>query len=285
MKPVIVWFRRNLRLHDNLALCAAADSGRPVLAVYIADSLDAGGASRWWLHHSLSSLDAALKKHGAGLVIRSGDPVARICDIVGKTGAGSVFFSRHYEPNARSQEAALEKVLGDDCELCGVDDSLVRHPDSVMTGSGTPYKVFTPFWKAASGRGEPDTPAAKPTELTTTTGDLDAGDIDELELLPTGPDWARGLRDTWKPGEDGALERLDAACEIAASYDDDRDRPDIDGTSRLSPHLHFKAPMPCSASSTGANSVLTCCITSRGFRINRCARNSVTSRGPTMRMG
>jgi len=239
MKPVIVWFRRNLRLHDNPALCAAADSGHPVLAVYVSDSLDTGGASRWWLHHSLSSLDAELKAHGAGLVVRSGDAVDRLCDIVEKTGAGSMFFSRRYEPDARSQEAALEQALGDSCELCGFDDSLIRRPESVMTGSGTPYKVFTPFWKSASGRGEPDRPAAKPAELTTTTAGLDAGDIDDLELLPTGTDWASGLRDAWKPGEDGAFERLDAACEIAADYDEDRDRPDIDGTSRLSPHLHF----------------------------------------------
>ena len=239
MKPAILWFRRNLRLHDNLALCAAAGSGRPVVAVYISDTLDAGGASRWWLHHSLSSLDAGLKEHGAGLIVRSGDPVAVLPGLVEATGAESVFFSRRYEPDARSQEQALEDALDDSCELCGIDDSLIRHPDSVMTGAGTPYKVFTPFWKAASGHGDPERPASRPAELATTTAGLDTGDIDDLELLPTRPDWAGGLRDTWTPGEDGAFERLDAACEIASDYDEDRDRPDIDGTSRLSPHLHF----------------------------------------------
>jgi len=239
MKPVILWFRRNLRLHDNLALCAAADSGHPVVAVYISDSLDSGGASRWWLHHSLSSLDTGLRKYGAGLVVRSGDPVQLLSRIVDRTGAESVFFARRYEPDARSQESALEKALGGDCELCGVDDSLMRHPDAVMTGSGTPYKVFTPFWKTAAGDGEPGRPAPKPVNLTTTTADLDAGDIGELGLLPTRPDWAGGLRDTWTPGEEGAFERLDAACEIAADYGENRDRPDIEGTSRLSPHLHF----------------------------------------------
>jgi deoxyribodipyrimidine photo-lyase len=239
MNPVILWFRRNLRLHDNAALCAAADSGRPVVAVYISDGLDAGGASRWWLHHSLSALDAELQQYGAGLVIRSGNPLEVLPSLVEATGADSVFFSRRYEPDARAQEQGLEKALADRCDLCGVDDGLLRHPDSVLTGSGTPYKVFTPFWRTASGRGDPDRPAAKPAELATTTGGLDQGDICELALLPVGTDWAGGLRETWTPGEDGAFERLDAACEIAADYDEDRDRPDIDGTSRLSPHLHF----------------------------------------------
>jgi deoxyribodipyrimidine photo-lyase len=239
MNPVILWFRRNLRLHDNAALCAAADSGRPVVAVYVSDALDAGGASRWWLHHSLSRLDAGLQHHGAGLVIRSGDPVEVLPSLVEATGAVSVFYSRRYEPDARAQEQALEKALADRCDLCGVDDGLLLHPDSVLTGSGTLYKVFTPFWRNATGRGEPERPAAKPAELAITAGGLDRGDIRELALLPAGTDWAGGLRETWTPGENGAFERLDAACEIAANYDEDRDRPDIDGTSRLSPHLHF----------------------------------------------
>jgi len=244
MNPVIFWFRRNLRLHDNAALCAAAETGRPVVAVYISDALDSGGASRWWLHHSLSSLDAALQDHGAGLVIRSGKPEELLPDLIEATGAGALYYSRRYEPRARAQEDALESALDGRCELHGFDDSVIRHPDSVMTQSGTPYKVFTPFWKSASGCGEPDRPAPKPDEFKTTTAGLDAGKINGLELLPTGPDWAGGLRDTWTPGEEGAFERLDATCEIAADYDDDRDRPDIDGTSRLSPHLHFGEVSP-----------------------------------------
>lgn len=239
MNPVILWFRRNLRLHDNLALRAAADAGRPIIPVYISDGLDSGGASRWWLHHSLCRLDEALQEFGTGLVIRSGEPQDLLPEIVDATGAGSVFFSRRYEPKARSQERALEKALDGCCEVCGFDDSLIRHPDSVMTQSGTPYKVFTPFWKAAAGVAEPAEPAAMPSGFQTTLGGLDSGDIDSLELLPTSPDWADGLRETWTPGEGGAFERLEAACSIAADYHEHRDRPDLEGTSRLSPHLHF----------------------------------------------
>ncbi|NIO12769.1 MAG: deoxyribodipyrimidine photo-lyase [Xanthomonadales bacterium] len=239
MAPVIVWFRRNLRLHDNLALHAAADTGRPVVPVYVSDDLDAGGASRWWLHHSLCGLDTALQEHGAGLVVRAGKPEQLLPGIVESTGAESVFFARRYEPRARSQEGALEKALDGRCEFCGFDDGVIRHPDSVMTRSGTPYKVFTPFWRAASGPGEPEKPVSIPGRFETTAASLDKGDIDGLQLLPTKPDWAGGLRETWTPGEGGAFERLDAACSIAGDYAELRDRPDLEGTSRLSPHLHF----------------------------------------------
>jgi deoxyribodipyrimidine photo-lyase len=239
MSPVILWFRRNLRLHDNPALRAAADAGRPVIPVYVSDELDSGGASRWWLHHSLASLDAALKEYGTGLVIRSGKPEVLLPELVETTGAGAIYFSRRYEPQARTQEDALADVLEGHCEVHGFDDAVIRHPERVMTGSGTPYKVFTPFWKAASALGEPGTPDPVAAALETTTAGLETGDIGELGLLPTAPDWAGGLQETWMPGESGAFQRLEAACEIAADYDDQRDRPDLEGTSRLSPHLHF----------------------------------------------
>ena len=239
MSPVILWFRRNLRLHDNLALCAAADTGRPVVPVYVSDALDAGGASRWWLHHSLVALDRTLHGHGAGLIVRSGRPEELLPRIAAEIGAESIYFSKRYEPDARAQERAVAKALEARCELHGFDDGVIRRPESVMTQSGTPYKVFTPFWRAASGPGDPAEPVSRPSGLETTAAGLEPGVIDDLALLPSGPDWAGGLRENWQPGEQGAFERLDAACAIAGDYDEDRDRPDIDGTSRLSPHLHF----------------------------------------------
>ena len=239
MNPVILWFRRNLRLHDNLALNAAAESGRPVVPVYVSDELDAGGAGRWWLHHSLVALDEGLRERGAGLIVRAGRPEEMLPRIAAEIGADSLYFSKRYEPVARNQERALSKALEGGCELHGFDDGVIRHPESVLTQSGTPYKVFTPFWKAASGVGDPSEPISRTSGLETSTAGLQAGGIDQLKLLPTTPDWAGGLRETWKPGEKGAFERLDAACEIAGDYDDDRDRPDLEGTSRLSPHLHF----------------------------------------------
>jgi deoxyribodipyrimidine photo-lyase len=239
MKPVLLWMRRNLRLADNAPLIAAAESGRPVIPVYVCSEHDAGGASRWWLHHSLASLDHDLRELGSKLVIRSGSAREAIVELARETGATSLFFTRRYEPACRDEEEALEQALGDEIELCAFDDSLLNHPNAVMTQGGKPFKVFTPFWKASARLGEPPPPAGIPGPINFAR-DLPASlALDDLRLLPTSPDWAGGLRRTWQPGESGALGRLDALDSVLRDYGEYRDRPATDATSRLSPHLHF----------------------------------------------
>ena len=239
MKPVLLWLRRNLRLADNAPLIAAAETGRPVIALYVRSAQDVGGASQWWLHHSLASLDHDLGEFGSSLVIRSGDAGEVLAEVASETGADSVFFSRRYEPASREQEQGLEDALGDRLELRAFDDSLLNHPSAVMTQGGSPYKVFTPFWKASSRLGEPPAPAAVPHAINFAT-DLPASQpLDELRLLPSAPDWAGGLRSEWQPGESGAHRRLEALEPVLQAYGEHRDRPDLDATSRLSPHLHF----------------------------------------------
>ena len=237
--PVIAWFRRNLRLTDNPAWIAACESGQPVFAVYVSDALDAGGASRWWLHHSLVSLGQRLDELGVKFVIRQGDPVEVLPEIAEATGATDLYCSRRFEPDARRQEKALREALGDDVERHVYDDYLLRHPKVIETNAGTPYKVFTPFYRASTAAGEPDVPLPAPDEVTGWQGDLDGMPVEDLDLLPTKPDWSGGLKENWQPGEPGALEQLDDFEDRVADYDEDRDRPGIDGTSRLSPHLHF----------------------------------------------
>jgi deoxyribodipyrimidine photo-lyase len=237
--PVVFWFRRDLRLSDNRALTAAAESGCPVIPVYIMDDQDVGGASRWWLHHSLESLDGQLLERGMPLVLRSGAPVEVLEDIVTKTGATGVYFNRRYEPASRDQESALEQRLGDRVASHGFDDALVSRPDELRTQGGAFYRVFTPFWKAASNLGDPAAPLAAPSDLDLASHDLEHIALDALGLLPTAPDWAAGLRETWRPGEPAASEQLERFEDDLPDYAGHRDRPDLDGTSRLSPHLHF----------------------------------------------
>jgi deoxyribodipyrimidine photo-lyase len=237
--PAIAWFRRNLRLTDNRAWLAACQSGRPVIAVYISDELDSGGASRWWLHGSLASLRDSLAEHGFDLVIRSGDPVENLQDIIAKSGARALFCSRRFEPEARRQEKRLREALSDEVERHVYDDFLLRHPKIIKTGGGSPYRVFTPFYRASTAAGEPDLPLPAPDEIQAFPGELDSIGLEELELLPYRPDWAGGLRENWQPGEAGALRQLDDFELRVADYAGDRDLPAIDGTSRLSPHLHF----------------------------------------------
>jgi deoxyribodipyrimidine photo-lyase len=239
MPPVLLWFRRNLRLRDNAALRAAAASGHPVIPVYVSDSLDTGGASRWWLHHSLDCLANSLADIGGRLVIRAGEPETVLAELLRDTGASALYYSCRYEPEARRQEQALRSRLGERLDVRAFDDSLLNHPSTVLTRSDTPFKVFTPYWRAVSARGEPPQPVSVTVAVDFADHSLASAPLAELGLLPTAPDWAAGLRSTWEPGEIGALKRLDALETPVQRYAEQRDRPDLDRTSRLSAHLHF----------------------------------------------
>lgn len=242
--PIIVWFRRDLRLTDNAPLSAACETGRPTIALYVHDRLDSGAASRWWLHHSLTALVDSLRARGIRLLIRSGSPDGEIREVIRDTGAAAVYYSRCFEPDSMAQEKALDVAIGDATDIQVFDDYLLRKPDEVLTKSGTPYKVFTPYWKASTLLGEPRLPLPEPVNILPFTGELASLKPAALRLLPTTPDWTQGLRDSWQPGEPGALARLDEAVEIAGGYANYRDRPDLDATSRLSPHLHFGEVSP-----------------------------------------
>lgn len=239
MKPHIVWFRRNLRLADNAALIAAAEAGGPVIPVYVCDADDAGGASRWWLHRSLEALDRSIRSRGSALVIREGDPAQAIAELVAETDAAALYFARRYEPRQRRFEDEIQGRLSGRVDIFGFDDSWLNPPTQPLTRSGTPFKVFTPYWKAACARGEPTGPRPVPAALQLARELPASLSLSRLALLPSGPDWAQGLRDTWTPGEAAALDRLDALEDVVAGYADHRDRPDLQSTTRLSPSLHF----------------------------------------------
>ena len=244
MAPALLWFRRNLRLSDNAALLAAAEAGDPIIPVYVVDELDAGGASRWWLHHSLLSLDKELRKLGSSLLLLSGKPETVLGELAARSGAGSLFYARRLEPEARRQEQRLERALGSELQIAALEDGNLNPPNRPMTKSGTPFRVFTPYWRAASALPEPPRPRRVPEKLSFAEQVMESRQLEELVLLPTEPDWAEGLRDTWTPGENGALQRLDDIGSAAMHYADERDRPDRDSTSRLSPHLHFGEVSP-----------------------------------------
>jgi deoxyribodipyrimidine photo-lyase len=245
MKPVIVWFRRDLRLADNPALAAAAASGAPVMPVFVLDdetpgAWRAGGASRWWLHHSLAALEKSLAGR-APLVLRRGRAAAVIPALAREIGAGRVVWNRAYEPHAVARDTALKAALqGEGIAAESFNAALLFEPWTVLTGAGTPYKVFTPFWNAC--RAAPAQPAPMPAPKAVRALDRPPPSeaLADWRLVPTAPDWAGGFRDTWRPGEAAAgaalAEFLDRA---AAGYDGARDRPDLAATSRLSPHLAF----------------------------------------------
>ena len=238
--PSILWLRRDLRLADQAALLAACAAG-PVMPVYVLDDetpqhRKMGGASRWWLHHSLGSLSAALEARGSRLILRRGNCADVLPALAAELGAGEVHALHHYEPWWRSAERAVAKTL----TLHLHHGNYLAPAGSVLTGSGTPFKIFTPFWRALQQHVlPPPKPQAAPDNIPAPNQWPASDGLEDWGLLPSRPDWAAGFRAEWTPGEAGAQERLEDFADHAKSYEATRNLPSQEGTSRLSPHLHF----------------------------------------------
>ncbi len=244
--PSIVWFRDDLRLADNPALLAAAARGRPIVALYLLDEESAGirplgGAARWWLHGSLTSLTESLENLGARLTLRRGQAEDVLPALAASVGAGAVFWNRRYGGAERAVDARLKSGL----QEAGIDTrsfagSLLHEPWTIQTGQGGPYSVFTPFWRACQAGPPPRPPHPAPTSLPGYPGSLDSDALADWALLPTRPDWAAGLRAAWQPGEASAHRRLDTFLRDSLTrYATERDEPAQTVTSRLSPHLRW----------------------------------------------
>ncbi len=254
--PVIVWLRRDLRLEDNPALYAAAESGQPVLVVYIHESpvhqsnksgarkhdesWSTGGASGWWLHHSLTALSQSLKSAGNRLRIFSGDAGQVLQSIIDTTEADTLLWNRRYEPLAIETDSALKSAFTEQgISVQSYPGNYCHEPWQVRREGKHPYRVFTAYWRASLKHDSlPLTPTVD--KLPSKRNSLDDEvSVESLKLLPT-LDWDSQFAEHWIPGAASAqqlLERLlDGKIE---NYDTGRDVPAIDGTSRLSPHLAF----------------------------------------------
>jgi deoxyribodipyrimidine photo-lyase len=246
-KPVLLWFRRDLRLADQAAVLAALASGQPVIPVYVLDDdtprhRRLGGASRWWLHHSLASLARDLQALGSRLILRRGRAEVALASLCMETGATAIHALHHCEPWWRNAERAIAR---------GCKPLVLHHgnfllpPGSVATGAGTPFRIYTPFWRALQQHMPPPRPSPAPHAMPAPVRWPASETLDSWDLLPTAPDWAGGLRTQWmsngaQPGEAGAQARLAAFVPTrAARYDERRNLPSEEGISRLSAHLAF----------------------------------------------
>lgn len=236
MSNSLVWLRNDLRLSDNPALAAAVKAGDSIHAVYIHETDDGirapGGAARWWLHQSLSSLGKDLAEIGVTLHVESGKTETVLRKLIKAHDIGSVHWNRRYAPAERDLDAGIKDALRKD-EIAAESHmgNVLIEPWDIATGQGNPYSVYTPFWKTLKGR-DITRPVAVP-HGTSRRGEHVDTDYRE-------PKWAKKLGQHWSIGEKAAHDKLDAFLEeTVADYPKGRDFPAKTLTSRLSPHLRF----------------------------------------------
>jgi deoxyribodipyrimidine photo-lyase len=235
----ILWFRQDLRLADQPALTAAVADG-PVIPVYILDDdtpglWKIGGAQRWWLHHSLASLASGLEALGSRLVLRRGRSAAVLQSLSEEVGVSHVHALRHYEPWWVRAEEEVGAALG----LRLHDGNQLAPPREVKSGSGQPFKIYTPYWRALQQHLPPPEPLPAPKRIEAPARWPESERLDDWGLLPTRPNWAAEFGNLWQPGGARAAELLDAFSCTVGNYLERRNLPSEEGTSRLSPHLHF----------------------------------------------
>lgn len=240
----LVWFRQDLRLADNPALAAAFARGADVILAFILDEetpgvRPLGGAARWWLHGSLDSLARDIDRRGGRLILRRGPATRELDRLIEEGKVEAVYWNRCHQPALVKRDERIKARLKErGLTVESFNASLLHEPWEVKTKGGKPFQVFTPFWKALK-----ELPA--PAHVHRTPQDLAGGAklrsdvLADWDLLPRRPDWAGGLRAAWQPGEAGAHRRVEAFGDRIASYHVARDRPAIEGTSLLSPHLHW----------------------------------------------
>ena len=241
----IVWLRRDLRLTDNPAIDAALSRGQPILFLFTLDGTNGaralGKASRWWLHKSLSSLQKKIEERGNQLVLRRGNSKSLIQDLVREIAADAVFWNKVYEPEQLAQDSDIQRSLSAQGVVAqSFNGSLIADPERLRTKSGGPYKVYSPFWHALQGHIDIiDGPSqSKPCKAIKQRVASDL--LSDWDLLTADGKWSDSLADHWSPGEEGAQAALSKFLEERLSgYKTRRDRPDLNATSQLSPHLHF----------------------------------------------
>lgn len=238
---VLHWFRRDLRLTDNPALLAAAQGGAQVVPVYVLSDWQnahdwTGPIRQQFLCGCLDSLAKNLESLGSRLILRRGRADVELEKLIVETGASAVHFNRDYDPYGRAMEAKLRAV----CARLGVacrdfKDRVLHEPEEVLTGSGGPYRVYTPYSKSWLAQ-DKTLPRGRPTSLGP------APTVPSLPL-PSLADWKLPActAEIPEPGERAARARLKHFIEGGAlhRYKQERDIPAGMTTSRLGQDLRF----------------------------------------------
>jgi deoxyribodipyrimidine photo-lyase len=244
----LIWFRNDLRLNDNPALVDAAAAGSNLSFAFVLDETGRhgrvlGSAQKWWLHHSLEALSQSITRRGGKLHLFRGDPAELIPQIAKELEVDSVYWNRRYEKNEIKCDTALKQCLEDQgVKVKSFNGTLICEPWTLTNKTGGVFKVFTPFWRAAQGQNRVPLPLPAPQKIksVSTLKPSGAVSLETLNLLPTSPNWAAEMETLWEPGEAGAAKALRTFIDSGfRGYAENRNRPDLPSTSRLSPHLRM----------------------------------------------
>ena len=280
MKRAIVWLRQDLRLSDNDALHDACRDCDEVFPVFIDDSVDEamsqsasalGSASRAWLHNSLSSLSGDLQEHQSDLILRQGKALEVLQKLIEEVQATHVYWNRCYEPEVRKRDEIIKSKLRESVTVQSFKGSLLSEPWEGLKQDGTPYRVFTPYWKALIKELVITTPLPVPVDFKTPAEWPSSLSLDALCLLPAEPipRWDKDMMSHWRVGESAAHDNFQDFLEDGvANYKERRDFPAIGGTSLLSPQLHF-----------GEISPLQLFYIARDYETQHAHHNSLTGTG------
>lgn len=241
MSTALVWFRQDLRLRDNPALLNACASHEQVIPIYIFDEKNSvlGEAQAWWLYHSLKTLSDSLNTQlGLKLILRKGNPLEIILDLLNTVRINAIYWNRCYEPDSIDRDKKIKTIVQQsEVDVYSFNGSLLNEPWKISNKSGDFFKVFTAYWKTARAALIPQPEQlihTKPTSV-----DVLSDELQDWRLLPQ-IDWASQFPDLWTPGEIGAQQRLNEfITHHLHGYKTNRDFPDKNATSHLSPHLHF----------------------------------------------
>ena len=241
MSSVLVWFKKDLRLLDNPALFFACDCHKPVIPIYIYDeTLQVGSAQKWWLHHSLEALRKRLETLNLPLIIRQGDPLSILINLIQENSINEIYWNRCYEPLEIKRDSQIKRFLREKgITVKSFNASLLFDPLEIKNNQNNYFKVFGAFWKKCSLSYVPRVPFSLPLPSVSKTPTIKSDSLFSLNLLSK-TSWAEGFSEIWEPGEEGALKKLDSFLENKLlTYKEQRDFPALESTSKLSPHLHF----------------------------------------------
>jgi deoxyribodipyrimidine photo-lyase len=235
---ILLWHRRDLRLHDNVALHQASTGDKPLLPLFILDPgiLSAEDTAPVRVDFLLANLHA-LKEHyralGGELFIRQGNPVAVLQELVQQASIEEIHWNDDVEPYSRQRDEAVKNALQElGVQVIIHQDQMLHGPGSVLTQSNQPYSVYTPFWRNWIGQKKLK-PFPPPDTINLPKSSLEIGTIPTLKQL--------GLSNSIPlppAGEKAALEQLERFCARAIfDYDEQRNFPGDTGTSQLSPYL------------------------------------------------